>query len=74
MAEETSVSGSGASSAYEVNDSDFEVSDVEGDMTQEERAIKRKEKIKMKMSERVEKKALALFNEKMKKESEKKDQ
>ena len=74
MAEETSASGGGASSAYEVNDSDFEVSDVEGDMTEEERAIKRKEKINKKMSERVEKRALALFNGKLKKESEKKDQ
>ena len=55
MAEETSASG-GASSAYELNDNDFEVSDVEGDMTEEEKAIKRKEKIKKKMSERVEKK------------------
>ena len=35
---------SGAPSAYGVNDSDFEVSDVEGDMTEEERATKRKEK------------------------------
>ena len=60
MAEETSASG-GASSAYELNDNDFEVSDVEGDMTEEEKAIKRKEKIKKKMSERVEKRALALF-------------
>ena len=33
MAEETSASGGGASSAYEVNDSDFEVSDVEGEMS-----------------------------------------
>jgi len=65
---------SGAPSAYEVNDSDFEVSDVEGDMTEEERATKRKEKIKKKMNERVEKKALALFNEKMKLENEKKSQ
>ena len=74
MADETSASGGGAPSAYEVNDSDFEVSDIEGEMTEQERAIKRKEKIKKKMSERVEKKALALFNEKMKLESEKKDQ
>ena len=43
-----------ATSAYEVNDSYFEVSDVEGDMTEDERAIKRKEKIKKKMNERVE--------------------
>ena len=64
MAAEMSASGGGASSAYEVNDSDFEVSDVEGEMTEQERSIKRKEKIKKKMSERVEKKALALFNEK----------
>ena len=63
-----------ATSAYEVNDSDFEVSDVEGDMTEDERAIKRKEKIKKKMNERVEKKALFLFNEKMKLENEKKNQ
>ena len=34
MADETSASGGGAPSAYEVNDSDFEVSDVEGDMTE----------------------------------------
>ena len=74
MADETSASGGGAPSAYEVNDSDFEVSDVEGEMTEKERATIRKEKIKKKMNERVEKKALALFNEKMKKESEKKDQ
>ena len=73
MAQEMSASG-GASSAYEVNDSDFEVSDVEGDMTEQERSIIRIEKIKKKMNERVEKKALALFNEKMKKESEKKEQ
>ena len=45
MAEETSASG-GASSAYEVNDSDFEVSDVEGDMTEEEKAIKRKKRLR----------------------------
>ena len=63
-----------ATSAYEVNDSDFEVSDVEGDMTEDERAIKRKEKIKKKMNERVEKKALALFNERMKLENKKKNQ
>ena len=44
MAEESSASGGGASSAYEVNDSDFEVSDVEGDMTEEEKAIKRKKR------------------------------
>ena len=74
MTGETNESVGGASSAYEVNDSDFEVSDVEGDMTEQEWATKRKEKIKKKMNERVEKKALALFNEKMKKESEKKDQ
>ena len=74
MADETSTSGGGAPSAYEVNDSDFEVSDIEGEMTEQEWAIKRKEKIKKKMSERVEKKALALFNGKLKKESEKKDQ
>jgi len=74
MAAEMCASGGGAPSAYEVNESDFEVSDVEGDMTEEEKATKRKEKIKKKMSERVEKKALALFNEKMRKESEKKDQ
>ena len=74
MANETSAGGGGAPSAYEVNDSDFEVSDVEGEMTEQERSIKRKEKIKKKMRERVENKALALFNEKMKKESEKKDQ
>ena len=74
MADEMSASGGGASSAYEVNDSDFKVSDVEGEMTEQERSIKRKEKIKKKMSERVEKKTLALFNEKMRKESEKKDQ
>ena len=75
MAAEMSASGGGASSAYEVNDSDFEVSDVEGEMTEQEMSIKRKEKIKKKkMSERVEKKALALFNEKMRLESEKKDQ
>ena len=72
MAEETSASG-GASSAYELNDNDFEVSDVEGDMTEEERATKRKEKIKKKMNERVEKKVLALFNERMKLENEKKN-
>ena len=74
MADVIFASGGGAPSAYEVNDSDFEVSDVEGKMTEQERAIKQKEKIKKKMSERVEKKALALFNEKMKNESEKKDQ
>ena len=74
MADETSASGGGAPSAYEVNDSDFEVSDVEDDMTEEERATKRKKKIKKKMNERVEKKALALFNEKMKLENEKKSQ
>jgi len=34
MAGETFESGGGAPSAYEVNDSDFEVSDVEGDMTE----------------------------------------
>ena len=62
MADETTASGCGGPSTYEVNDSDFKVSDVEGDMTKEERAIKRKEKIKKKMSERVEKRALALFN------------
>jgi len=73
MADETSASGGGAPSAYEVNDSDFEVSDIEGEMTEQERATKRKEKIKKKMNERVEKKALALLNEKMKLESEKKD-
>ena len=43
-------------------------------MTEEERATKRKEKIKKKMNERVEKKALALFNEKMKLKNEKKSQ
>ena len=32
MAAEKSPSGGGAPSAYEVNDSDFEVSDVEGEM------------------------------------------
>jgi len=74
MADETSASGGGAPSAYEVNDSDFEVSDIEGEMTEQERATKRKEKIKKKMSESVEKKALAHFNEQMKLESEKKDQ
>ena len=74
MAGETFESGGGAPSAYEVNDSDFEVSDVEGDMTEEERETKRKEKIKKKMNERVEKKALALFNERMKLENEKKNQ
>jgi len=74
MAGETFESGGGAPSAYEVNDSDFEVSDVEGDMTEEERATKRKKKIKKKMNERVEKKALALFNERMKLENEKKNQ
>ena len=74
MANETSASGCGGPSTYEVNDSDFEVSEIEGEMTEQERAIKRKEKIKKKMSERVKKKVLALFNEKMKKESEKKDQ
>jgi len=58
MAEETSASGGGAPSAYEVNDSDFEVSDVEGDMTEEERATKRKEKIKKKMNEGVEKRRI----------------
>ena len=67
-------SGGVAPSAYVVNDSDFEVSDVEGDMTEEERETKRKEKIKKKMNERVEKKALALFNERMKLENEKKNQ
>ena len=65
MAGETFESGGGAPSAYEVNDSDFEVSDVEGDMIEEERATKQKEKIKKKMNERVEKKALALFNERI---------
>ena len=70
----TFESGGGAPSAYEVNGSDFKVSDVEGDMTEEERAIKRKEKIKKKMNERAEKKALALFNEKMKLKNEKKSQ
>ena len=74
MAGETFESGGGAPSAYEVKDSDFEVSDVEGDMTEEERATKRKKKIKKKMNERVEKKALALFNERMKLENEKKNQ
>ena len=64
MADEISASGGGAPSAYEVNDSEFEVSDVEGDMTGQERATKQKEKIKKKINERVEKKALALFNEK----------
>ena len=54
MPDETSASGGGAPSAYEVNDSDFEVSDIEGEMTEQEWAIKRKEKIKKKMSERVE--------------------
>ena len=41
-----SASGGGASSAYEVNDSDFEVSDVEGDMTEQERGdqVERKDK------------------------------
>ena len=34
MAGEMFESGDGAPSAYEVNDSDFEVSDVEGDMTE----------------------------------------
>lgn len=29
-----SANGGGAPSAYEVNDSDFEVSDVEGEMTE----------------------------------------
>ena len=65
---------SGAPSADEVNDSDFEVSDVEGDMTEKERATKRKNKIKKKMNERVEKKALALFNERMKLENKKNQQ
>ena len=74
MADETSASGGGAPSTYEVNDSDFEVSDIECEMTEQEWATKRKEKIKKKMNERVEKKALALLNEKMKLESEKKDQ
>src|SRR6185437_12329294 len=74
MADETSTSGGGAPSAYEVNDSDFEVSDIEGEMTEEERATKRKEKIKKKMNERVEKKALALFNERMKLKNEKSQQ
>ena len=50
MATDMSASGGGASSAYEVNDSDFKVSDVEGEMTEQERSIKRKEKIKKKMS------------------------
>ena len=48
MADETSTSGGGAPSAYEVNDSDFEVSDIEGEMIEQEWAIKRKEKIKKK--------------------------
>ena len=47
MAGEISASGGGAPSAYEVNDSDFEVSDVEGDMIEEERATNRKGKIKI---------------------------
>ena len=64
---------SGTTSTYEVNDSDFEVSDVEGEMDEEERTIKRKEKIKKKMNERVEKKALFLFNGKMKLENVKKN-
>ncbi|RLN13364.1 hypothetical protein C2845_PM09G08710 [Panicum miliaceum] len=63
----------GATSAYKVNDSDFEVSDVEGDMNEEEWKIKRREKIKKKMNERVEKKDQLLFNEKMKLEIEKKN-
>ena len=74
MATDMSASGGGASSAYEVNDSDFEVSDIEGEMTEQERATKQKEKIKKKMNERVEKKALALFNERIKLENEKKNQ
>ena len=74
MADETSASGGGAPSTYEVNDSDFEVSDIECEMTEQEWATKRKEKIKKKMNERVEKKALALFNERMKLENEKKNQ
>ena len=69
-------SASGATSAYEVNDSDYEVSDIEGEMEEEERTTKRREKIKIKkkMNERVEKRAQMLFNEKMKSENEKKNQ
>ena len=46
MADETSASGGGAPSAYEVNDSDFEVSNVEDDMSEEEKATKRKKRSK----------------------------
>ena len=68
-------SASGATSAYEVNYSDYEVSDIEGEMEEEERTTKRREKIKIKkkMNERVEKKAQMLFNEKIKLKNEKKN-
>ena len=44
MAGEKQESASGTSSTFEVNDSDFEVSDVEGEMEEQE-------KIKKKMNE-----------------------
>ena len=68
-------SASGTTSTFEINDSDFEVSDIEGEMEEEERTTKRREKIKIKkkMNERVEKRAQMLFNEKMRLENEKKN-
>ena len=44
-------SASGTSSTFEVKDSNFEVSDVEGEMEEEVRMVKRREKIKKKMNE-----------------------
>jgi len=64
----------GTSSAPTWDDvSDFEVSDVEGEMDENERKIKMKEKKKKKMKEIIEREAQARFEEKMKIENEKKN-
>ena len=62
----------GTSCTFEVNDSDFEVSDIEGEMEEEEKRVELREKIKKKMNERLEKKAQMLFDEKIRLEKEKK--
>ena len=73
MAGTREESASGTSSIFEINDSDFEVSNVEGEMEEDEWKVKQREKIKKKMNERLEKKAQMLFNEKMRLENEKKN-
>jgi len=40
MAGENDESASGTSATFEVNDSDFEVSDVEGEMEEQEKMVK----------------------------------